>query len=252
MIGFDDEDTQTFIREKQRATVAVADWGVATSLGHRRLENEDYWGNLMLDRFAVADGMGGTSGGMLAAQTTIEEFLAIDSTVGWVPELIQLNSRVVNTCRRDGFAAAGSTLVGLQVEEQRCVTVHIGDSRIYRLRNGILQQVTRDHNLRNLRLDEGLDPEVTDERGTPRALTSWVGAPQEPEQIDVATLSVEAEDRVILVSDGVSDQLSSDQISSITSRSESCTAAAQLLVDESDNAGGRDNATAIVVELGIS
>ena len=181
MVAFDDEETLTFLPEQLQPQIRVRDWGVATSIGHVRVENEDFWGHDGATRFAVADGMGGTAGGQLAATTSVSEFLALDSSMGWVPELIELNLRVSRACIEGGFSAAGSTLIGLEVEDHRCVTIHIGDSRMYRLRAGAFQQLTTDHNLRNLRLEEGLDPEESDERGAPRALTSWIGAPEEPD-----------------------------------------------------------------------
>lgn len=251
MTRFDDEITQTFVPRASPPQVGVADWGMTTSIGHRRLENEDAAGHAAHRRFAVADGMGGTAGGLLAAETAVHEFLRIDASMGWVPKMIELNLRVLEVCTAQGFAAAGSTIVGLDVEDSRCVTVHVGDSRIYRLRNGHLQLLTSDHNLRNLRLDEGRDPEETDERGAPQALTSWIGAHGEPDRIDVGTLAVEPGDRVLLVTDGVSGQLPPERIEAILAAPMRCQDAAATLVSESDEAGGRDNATALLVELEV-
>lgn len=250
MTTFDDEITQSFA--PNRGTVEVRAWGAATSTGHIRLENEDSWGHLARTRFALADGMGGTKGGLLAAESSVQGFLDVNPANGWVPELVALNRRVCRICQRAGFTNAGATLIGLEIERHRCVTVHIGDSRIYRLRQNILQLLTADHNLRNLRIEEGLDPEMTDERGTPRALTSWVGAPEEPDRIDVGTLSVQEGDRILLVSDGVSDQLTSMEIESVLIEHSSPEVAAQVLVERSDNAGGKDNATALVADLGVN
>ncbi len=249
--AFDDEITQAFDLSALQRRVAVSDWGVATSIGHRRMENEDAWGHDRDHRFAVADGMGGTDGGLLAAEAAVREFLTIDPATGWVPRMVDLNRRVAELCARQGFPYAGSTLVGLEVEPTRCVTVHIGDSRIYRLRDRTLQLLTTDHNLRNLRRDEGLDPEQTDERGAPHALTSWIGSPGEPDRIDIGTLSIETADRVVLVTDGVSGQLSPERIEAIVADGITCQDAADRLVAESDDAGGRDNSTALVVELEV-
>lgn len=250
MTTFDDEITLTFAPD-ERPRIAVRDWGVATSIGHVRTENEDAWGHNGTRRFAVADGMGGTRGGLLAAQLSIAAFLAIDPTDGWVPSLVALNEEVARECLAQGFAAAGSTLVALEIEKHRCVTVHIGDSRIYRVREGILQLLTTDHNLGNLRREEGLDPNVSDARGTPRALTSWIGAMVEPDRIDVGTLSVDEGDRVALATDGTFDLLNAEQIEHILTDGSTAEETAQELVDAADTAGGRDNSTALVVDLGV-
>lgn len=250
MTTFDDEITLTFFTQA-RPTVVVQDWGAATSIGHIRLENEDAWARDGEKRFAVADGMGGTAGGLLAAQSSVNAFMELDPTEGWVPQLVALNRSVATLCMSQGFTAAGSTLVGLEVERNRCVTVHIGDSRIYRVRDGLLQLLTVDHNLGNLRREEGLDPEASDARGTPRALTSWIGSADEPDRIDVGTLSVEQGDRVVLVTDGLTDFVESTAIEALLTDGSSAKEAAQQLVDAADDAGGRDNSTALVVDLGV-
>ena len=250
MTTFDDEITLNFARE-ERPRVAVRDWGVASSIGHVRTENEDAWGHNDTRRFAVADGMGGTSGGLLAARLSVAAFLEIDPTDGWVPSLVALNEDVARECLAQGFRSAGSTLVALEIERHRCVTVHIGDSRIYRVREGILQLLTTDHNLGNLRREEGLDPNASDARGTPRALTSWIGATVEPDRIDVGTLSVDAGDRVVLATDGTFDLLNGEEIEDILTDRSAAGEAAQQLVDAADAAGGRDNSTALVVDLGV-
>lgn len=252
MTTFDDEVTLSFVHGEIRRTVEVRDWGAATSIGKIRKENEDHWGHDGTHRFAVADGMGGTDGGRAASELIIEGFIKLEPDSAWVPQLAQLNRTIHERCQVLGFPQAGTTLIALVVEAHRCVTVHIGDSRIYRLRNGNLQLLTTDHNLWNLRLEEGLDPWVTDQRGTPRALTSWIGSPGEPDHIDIGTLSVEEGDRVLLVTDGVSEQLTSEDIAALLASEADSTLVAQKLVERADSAGGRDNSTALVVDLGVS
>lgn len=252
MTTFDDEVTLSFEHGEIRRTVEVRDWGAATSIGKIRKENEDHWGHVETHRFAVADGMGGTDGGRVASELIIDGFMRLESNSAWVPQLTQLNRSVHERCQALGFPQAGTTLVALVVEAHRCVTVHIGDSRIYRLRDGNLQLLTTDHNIWNLRLEEGLDPSVIDQRGTPRALTSWIGSPEEPDYIDIGTLSVEEGDRLLLVTDGVSEQLTSEDIETILASEADSTLVAQTLVDRADLAGGKDNSTALVVDLGVS
>ena len=133
--------------------------------------------------------MGGAEGGALASQLTVEHLLASSPEDGWITALSLVNSSVRRECKSAGFEAAGSTLVGVVVEEHRCVTLAVGDSRIYRIRDGELQQLTVDHNLGNLRQEEGLDPTVGDARGKPRALTSYIGNPDRAQRLDVGTVS---------------------------------------------------------------
>lgn len=247
MITPNDEDTLSELPEKDGSILLVADSGAATSVGLIRQANEDHFGATG-QLFLVADGMGGTSGGALASRLTVEHLLQSDPHDGWVAVLSAVNDSVRNACTSAGHPSAGSTIVGLIVEDQRCVTLSVGDSRIYRFRDGELHQLTVDHNLGNLRREEGLDPSIGDERGKPRALTSYIGNPDGSQRLDVGTVSAQHGDRMLLTTDGVHEQLSSSQLSDLL-QIQTCRAAANAIVDASNEAGGRDNSTAYVIEL---
>lgn len=248
MISPNDEDTLSDLPRVDAPQLQVVDFGSATSVGLVRPQNEDY-SDHRPDLFVVADGMGGAEGGALASRLTVQHFLAAAPNDGWIAALRGINERVRAECTEAGFGSAGSTVVGLVVEPHRCVTLAMGDSRIYRFRDGQLQQLTVDHNLGNLRKEEGLDPTLGDDRGKPRALTSYVGNPHQSQRIDVGTVSAQPGDRMLLTTDGVHEQLSVEELQ-ICLRSPSCRAAAQAMVTGADNAGGRDNATAMVIEFG--
>lgn len=247
MISPNDEDTLSDLPPVGASPLRVSDSGAATSVGLVRPANEDHFGSI--DRlFVVADGMGGAAGGALASQLTVEFLLGADPAEGWIAALSTVNDRVRRQCSAEGFETAGSTVVGLVVEDQRCVTLAMGDSRIYRLRAGGLHQLTTDHNLGNLRLEEGLDPTKGDDRGKPRALTSYVGNPDHSQRIDVGTVSAQGGDRMVLTSDGVHEQVDGKSLVALLSTG-SCQEAAEAVVGAADRAGGRDNATAFVIEL---
>lgn len=242
-----DDDTLTDIPDFGNERLSVEDSGGASSIGLIRSENEDSFGSI--DRFyVVADGMGGTDGGAMASKLTVERSLAAYGSEGWVSALAELNDHVRIECDAAGYPSAGSTLAGLVVEDHRCVTLAMGDSRIYRYREGELRQLTTDHNLRTLRREEGLAPDVTDERGKPRALTSFVGNSDSSQRIDVGTVSVQKGDRLLLTSDGVHEQVDEDVIAQLMELA-TCQETADALVAAADEAGGRDNATAIVVSV---
>lgn len=247
MITPNDEDTLTDIPVLDNQRLNVEDSGAASTVGLIRSENEDQFGSI--DGFyVVADGMGGTAGGAMASKLTVKHLLAAHDTEGWVSTLTELNTRVRAECDAAGYPSAGSTLAGLIVEDCRCVTLAMGDSRIYRYREGELRQLTTDHNLRTLRAEEGLDPEQTDERGKPRALTSFVGNTDTSQRIDVSTVSIQKGDRLLLTSDGVHEQVEPGVMNQLMELS-SCQETAEALVAAADEAGGRDNATAVVISL---
>ena len=248
MISLDEADTLDRFGTDV-TPVRVVDWSARSSQGRVRPRNEDSWGEAHGCVFAVADGMGGATGGQRASTLAVAGLLAADATAGWTTALRLLNDAIGRQCRAEGFPSAGSTLVAVVVDRGRCVTLHIGDSRIYRLRSGELCRLTSDHNLANLRRDEGLDPRVDDGRGGPRALTSYLGNPLPGQRVDVGTVSAEPADRLLLCTDGIHGQMSEPTIGDLLQRG-GCQEAADLLVAEADRRGGRDNATALVIEIG--
>ncbi len=245
----DDEDTVPHLPSTRAHGVCAARWGAKSSIGLIRKANEDSWGQLDSALFVVADGMGGSAGGARASAVAVAEFLNVDSADGWIQAVRQVNDRVRDACDADGYPAAGTTLVAVIFEGDRVTSISIGDSRVYRLRNRKLVLVTKDHNLGNLRAEEGLDPSGRDDRGKPAALTSFLGNPDAEQRIDVGTITAQAGDRILLCSDGVHGQIVHNEIA-ILLGSSTCQLAAERLVEAADNAGGRDNATALVLEIG--
>lgn len=224
--------------------IRVSDWGACSSTGVVRAANEDAWGERDGRVFAVADGMGGRPGGSQASSIAVAQLLAADPVDGWMAILRRLNDTVLQGCAAGGFPGAGSTLVALVVEQHHCVTLHVGDSRIYQLRGGQLEQLTTDHSL------AGFLPsaEARCERVTSRALISFLGNPDHDQRLDIGIPPAQPGDRFILCSDGVHTQLGESAIASLTDSSP-CSAAAHDLVAAADAAGGNDNATAIVIEM---
>lgn len=243
----DDEDTIPERPVSGRRTIAVTDWGAATSTGAVRPTNEDAWGrNHHL--YVVADGMGGTGGGDLAGRLAVDAMLAEDLRDGPIDIVRKVNGLVRTKTRDLGLPGAGTTLVATLVEPMRLMTINVGDSRIYRYRGSALCLLSTDHNIANLRIEEGLDPDEPDERGRPRALTSYIGNPDPNQRIDVGTVSAENGDRFVLCTDGVHNQVGLELMQRLLAR-QTCLETAESLVDAADAAGGRDNATALVIEI---
>lgn len=245
----DDDDTLSEAPVGIRRPLHALDWSARSTVGLVRSSNEDAWGESDDRIFAVADGMGGTAGGARASALAVASFISADPSRGWLRALAEVNATVRLRCDEEGFPQAGTTLVGLVVEAGRCITLSLGDSRIYRLRDGSLRLLTTDHNIRTLRIEEGLDPSGPDARGKPAALTSYIGNTDTTQRADVGTVSARAGDRFLLCSDGVFGQLPDDDIAGLLAEGD-CELAATRLVEAADRAGGRDNATALVVELG--
>jgi PPM family protein phosphatase len=267
-LDLDDEDTTptgntTVLRELSGVLAAfplgVVAWGAATSPGTRRRVNEDTWGRRG-DVFVVADGMGGRGGGALAARTAVDRFLdRVAGTVqpDWRAVIEQVNTDVLRAAAERGIDRVGTTLLAAAIGGPLVTVVHIGDSRAYRVRVGAgdderLDLLTHDHNVRAELLAAGLDVGEYRERGVAlHGLTSFIGLEHDILRVDVLAVPVRSGDRILLCSDGVHRQLDGDQLRVLLA-AKTARQAAEALVSESDRAGGRDNSTAVVVEIGTA
>jgi len=225
-------------------------WGASTSVGHVRLDNQDRWGHAHGKRFVVADGMGGTNGGAIAARVAVSEFLSSPLLSGGViePALRNINETVRQETSSLGLQGAGTTLVGVLVHGSAFTAVSAGDSRLYRRRGHKVELLTTDHTLRNLRISEGLAPDTPDPRGRPDALTSYFGSQDRYHQIDIRVFEAEPQDRLLLCTDGVHGQIPPSALTQILLSPGDSATTADLLVRAADLAGGHDNATALVID----
>jgi len=265
-IDLDDDDTTptenaTVLRDLAATLAAfplgVVEWGAATSAGTRRRVNEDTWGRRG-DVFVVADGMGGRGGGALAARTAVDRLLdrvgARDAHPDWRAIIERVNAEVIAVAADRGIERVGTTLLAAAVGGPVVTLVHLGDSRAYRLTHlgadGRLDLLTHDHNVRAELLAAGLDVRDYRERGVAlHGLTSFIGLEHDVLRVDVLAVPVRIGDRILLCTDGVHHQLDNDRLRTLLG-APSTRLAAEALVREADLIGGRDNATAVVVQVG--
>jgi protein phosphatase len=240
------------------ASLSAAEWGSATTPGVRRRVNEDAWGH-DAGAFIVADGMGGRGGGALAARTAIDRFLArladAGPRPGWRRLVEAVNEDVIEAGRAHGVDRLGTTLLAAVIDGPVVTVVHVGDSRAYRLTDVTgqprLDVLTWDHNVRSELLAAGLDVGEYRDRGVAvHGLTSYIGLEDEALRVDVLAIAVRPGDRLLLCTDGVHRQLDDAQLRTMLAMP-TCRLAADQLVEHADQAGGRDNATALVIEIGV-
>ena len=233
----------------------ITAWGASSSAGLMRQDNEDRYGQQEAT-FAVADGMGGLNGGAEASESAIEAAFRRGSTLGagaplaeWKSVIRLVNKDVRTKMKGLGFTKAGTTLTMVAVEPDRVVVAHVGDSRLYELQKGLLRQRTVDHNLRNELAAIGKDLECAAARGLPLAgLTSYIGQPDEDLRVDVLAWSPGRGTRLLLCSDGIHSYVPKEAIAEVVAGYPPAEAA-ERLTQQAEAAGGRDNATTIVVEL---
>jgi protein phosphatase len=229
-------------------------WGTATDRGRVRKVNED----ALLAAppvFVVSDGMGGHAAGDVAAAIIVEEFgIAIDSddgtTIGsdWVLGCIRRAGRRIR-----GGSGGGATVVGAAVTEldgaSYWLAFNIGDSRIYRSYDGELTQISVDHSYVQELVEAGeLQRDEMRRHPQRNVITRAVGLVGDGD-LDCWLIPAQEGERLLLCTDGVTGELSDVEVSGILRAHIDPQLAAGALVAAAVSAGGRDNATALVVDV---
>ena len=238
-------------------------YGVRTDVGRVREVNED---DLLAAPpvFAVADGMGGHDGGDVASRVAVEELrrLAEDgydplraegALVGALERAQQRIGEYAADRRAEGHRSSpGTTAVAAVLVEDDGVpawlVANLGDSRCYRLAEGVLEQVSVDHSLVQHLVDAGqITPAEAAHHPERHVVTRALGGPEMPRP-DLFVLPVSATPRLLLCSDGISGMIDDEAIAAVLRELDDPGAAAERLVEQALDAGGRDNATAVVVD----
>ena len=240
--------------------------GAATDVGRVREVNEDAY-LAAPPVYVVADGMGGHEGGDVASAIAVEEFGRM-AEAGYDPQhgreavaeaLEAAQRRILEYAEeqaRQGVErrrSAGTTVVAALLVEDgdglAWLLANLGDSRIYRMNDGVLDQVSTDHSLVQELVDAGrITPEEVathPERNViTRALGDAVGV-----EADYFVVPLAEAERILLCTDGINGMLDDDAIATILAEAADPRDAADRLVAAAVVAGGEDNATAIVVDV---
>lgn len=236
-----------------------------TDVGLVRENNEDAWGAVPeLGFFVLADGMGGHQAGEVASREAVTNLCRIikkdlskrkEISLSEVLRELQNAIRSVNSIiyeharKNPDLRGMGTTLCCLQFHAQGLVYAHVGDSRIYQLRDKKLTQITTDHSLmRELidlgQLSEGEAPEFLYKN----ILTKALGTEGNVEP-SFNTCDVLSNDIYLMCSDGLSDLLSQTDIEKILNQDQSVEQSVQQLVKAAKERGGHDNITVVAVRL---
>ena len=245
----------------------------ATDTGRVRDHNED---NFLVDKnlqlFVVCDGMGGHAAGEVASAICVrtvrevvasekdllarmrnhpEDTAAADQLTAVMRRAVKTgNARIFEMAREDpSRRGMGTTCVALVLAGGRGFVGHVGDSRMYRLRDGAVEQITDDHSLLNEMIRQGqVAPGTTEEEFQHQnAVTRAVGV-RESVDVDAFMVDVNADDRLLMCSDGLSEYLGDEQqIRGMMSRGEPKTTT-QECIELANTSGGKDNITVVVVD----
>lgn len=229
------------------------DTGSATHPGKKRARNEDsHLVRSDAGLWAVADGMGGHEAGDVASQLIVEALDGI-SAPGSAVELLEqveakiflANRQIVELSRQRGGATIGSTVMILLIAEDHFACVWAGDSRLYRVRNDAIEQVSRDHSEVEEMLARGAVTAEEARRWPSNVITRAVGV-QDPPELEVITGAFGESDIFVLCSDGLNRHVSDDEIRQFVTTREAQPASIAL-VELAVERGGLDNITVVVV-----
>src|SRR5687767_7231504 len=205
--------------------------------------------------FVVADGIGGFEAGEVASSLAVDVLKGLHPDKPFETAIAAANRRIVAAGRGDEkLSGMGTTVVAIRFGgkqgEPVAEVAHVGDSRAYLMRGGDMNPITEDHSLVAELVRSGdLTRDQAAEHPQKNLITRALGADEEVD-VDTAVLSVEAGDRILLCSDGLSDMVSEAGISEILAESpDDPERAARSLLSAALDAGGNDNITVVVVDV---
>jgi serine/threonine protein phosphatase PrpC len=244
----------------------------ATDPGMVRSHNED---SIVADAASgfviLADGMGGYNAGEVASGiatallgSNLKQVLTSAEPGGIEPEsgeplaekilreqIAGANASIYQAARsQPQYAGMGTTLVVGLFHDNRLSVAHIGDSRLYRLRQGEFKQITRDHSLLQEQIDSGMITEQMAKVSHNKNLVTRALGIDPAVEPEIHTHEVEAGDIYLLCSDGLSDMVEDGEISlTLSSLQANVLLASQQLVQMANDNGGRDNVSVILVRV---
>jgi serine/threonine protein phosphatase PrpC len=205
--------------------------------------------------FVVADGIGGFEAGEVASSLAVEVLKGLQPDESFKAAIVEANRRIVAAGRGDEkLSGMGTTVVAIRFSRKQGEPVaevaHVGDSRAYLRRGGDMNPITEDHSLVAELVRSGdLTRDQAAEHPQKNLITRALGADDEVD-VDTAILPIEAGDRILLCSDGLSDMVSEAGISEILAEfPDDPERAARGLLSAALDAGGNDNITVVVVDV---
>jgi protein phosphatase len=231
-------------------------WAAVTHRGRRREINQDA---LMVGYplFVVADGMGGHIGGEIASASAVDRLRAVADEGKVNPKSIEKAlGRAVKDIASHPEATddgTGTTVTGVYLDTSgdapHWVTLNIGDSRVYLVRDGAIAQVTTDHSVVQELISAGrLSPEEAENHPYGNVITRAVG-PSDGVIPDYVRLDVVDGDRFVICSDGLTKELTDYGIQHFLAENADPAAAVTAMLDAALENGGRDNVTIVVLDV---
>ncbi len=251
-------------------------WAYAgkSDVGRTRAHNEDSIAiNEPLQLVALADGMGGYQAGEVASKIAIDvvsneiaeskltekDIARIDPETGTSIAMRRLrsaiekaNNRICSVSReREELDGMGTTIVAACFYDGRVGIAHVGDSRCYRWRDGVFEQLTRDHSLVQEQIEKGILTEDQANASPQKNLITRALGIDALAQADTQEFRTRPGDIYLLCSDGLSDMVEHNVMQTELERADNLDTTVKRLVDAANAAGGRDNISVILVRVGV-
>jgi serine/threonine protein phosphatase PrpC len=243
-----------------------------TDLGMVRKNNEDNFGyDTRLGLFIVCDGMGGAAAGEVASKLGVdtvityfrearrhhhypvvgETFEGVSERANALASAIQLANQAIHEMgtKSEGKRGMGSTIVAAMIKGNYLSIAHVGDSRIYLVRQGNIQQLTNDHSLVMEQVRRGLITREQAERSEMQNIIIRALGSEESVKPDVEDLVVLPGDLLLLCTDGLTKHVKDDWILGILMEAPDLEHACRDLIDAANSHGGDDNITCVLVKV---
>lgn len=230
-----------------------------SDIGHVRVLNEDA---ILTGRsiFAVADGLGGHRGGEVASRLAVSSLAELDgmstiSTASIVDCLCRVNDEIqAFALTHPEVTGLGTTVAGVAAVSidgtDHVAVFNVGDSRVYRLTEGVLARATVDHSeVEEMLLRGELSAAASREATNRHIITRSLGAPQAP-KVDLWVMPLLREERFLVCSDGLTTELDDPEIEMILHAELDAQIAVQALLERALDAGGSDNISIVLVQIG--
>jgi serine/threonine protein phosphatase PrpC len=237
-------------------TRVTISWAAATDTGHRRQVNEDSF-VAQAPVFAVADGMGGHAAGDFASAAVVTRLAEYGgrTTMGTseIDHALELAVQDMVHGRGVTDEGSGTTVTGVALgvisDEPAWIVFNIGDSRVYRLVGGVLEQLTVDHSIVQELVDSGqITRDEADTHPHSNVITRAVGFHETPIP-DYRAIAIEPGMRLLVCSDGLTKELTSYGIRHFLMADRAPDRAASDLLEAALGNGGRDNVTVLIVDV---
>jgi protein phosphatase len=245
--------------------------GGQSDVGQQRANNEDCFRIVQpLNLFVVSDGMGGEAHGEIASAMAVEtvvkacmgeETETVAVSVEMPPDWSDQTRRLVNAAHlankkicesaeaNPQQQGMGATLTAAWINEEKLSVVHVGDSRVYLLRSGVLQQLTSDHSLVAEQVRRGILTAAEAEHSELQSVLLRALGTQPEVEVDAEEHTLFPGDILLLCSDGLTRMVAEQKIAAtLQSKSDPVRAAEKLVALANEN-GGADNVTVVVVHL---